>query len=505
MTMVRLALLPRPSRGKFLLTEAGQQRTLSRDGRGAMAKRPMLLWIGLWAAIPILPNCAVAYSTGITGFTTNPTGCNQCHSGGQVPTVTLTGPSTVTPGSTNEYVVEITPIGSQIWGGLDAGASGGSLAVGGSFSASTQLLNGEITHTQRKGGDNNPIRFSFLWTAPLQSGLFTLRAWGNAVNGNGANTGDRAAFASLDVATGPTPTATATPTPTASATPTPPAHDVVVLPLAPRTVKIAKSAPVGVTKKFAVKVRNVDPKGEPAQNISLALVSTTCPAGVVFTQPDFDPKTPGEQTQVQLNPGQAKAAAVFVTVSHADIASLQPTLPFRCVVHLHAAVNLPGNVDPSPTNNDLQVELNFIDLADPPQSTPGEAWLKRAPVTVVSIPAGTLSKTVSRAIQVANADSSAQTLGLTVDVSACPWLSVLSVDFDPKTPSIEPNALVPPGKQATGTVRFEVDGTSVQTLNPKAPVRCHVLATVVGPVNPDPEHSNDTSTFVFDVLDKNDL
>lgn len=141
-----------------------------------MATRTMLLWIGLWAAIPILPNCAIAFSTGITGLTTSPTGCNQCHSGGQVPTVTLTGPSTVTPGSTNEYVVEITPIGSQIWGGLDAGASGGSLAVGGSFSASTQLLNGEITHTQRKGGDNNPIRFSFLWTAPLQSGLFTLRA-----------------------------------------------------------------------------------------------------------------------------------------------------------------------------------------------------------------------------------------------------------------------------------------------------------------------------------------
>lgn len=306
------------------------------------------------------------------------------------------------------------------------------------------------------------------------------------------------------MATGPTPTATATPTPTASPTPTPLAHDVVVLPLAPRTVKIAKSAPTSVTKKFAVKVRNVDPKGEPAQNIALALVSTTCPAGVVFTQPDFDPKTPGEQTQVQLSPGQAKAAAVFVTVSHADIASLQPTLPFRCVVHLHADVNLPGNVDPSPTNNDLQVELNFIDLADPPQSTPGEAWLKRAPVTVVSIPAGTLSKTVSRPIQVANADSSAQTLGLIVDVSACPWLSVL-VDFNPKTPSVEPNALVPPGKQATGTVRFVVDGTSVQTLNPKAPVRCHVPATVVGPVSPDPEPSNDTSLFVFDVLDKNDL
>lgn len=367
------------------------------------------------------------------------------------------------------------------------------------------MLGGEITHTQRKGGDGNPIRFSFLWTAPSQSGLFTLRAWGNAVNGNGANTGDRAAFASLEVATGPTATPTPTATPSATSTPTVPMHDVVLLPLAPRTVRIPKAAPLSVTKNFTVKVRNADPKEEAPQTVSLALTGSTCPAGLIFSQPDFDKKTAGEQTQVLLNPGQTKAATVTVTAAHADIFTLQPKLPFRCVAHFHAEVELVGNVDPSPTNSDLQVELNFLDLLDPAQATPGEVWLKRAPMTRVSIPAGSVTTTVARPIGVANADSVALTLGLTVDASGCPWLSVLAVDFDPRTPGIEPDRLVPPGKQALATVRFGVDGSLIQTPNPKAPTRCHVVATVLGPVSPDPEPSNDSSIFVFDILDKNDL
>ncbi len=468
--------------------------------------RKQLSWLtGATLVLLVGSRTVFAFSTGITGLTTSSTGCNQCHSGGQVPAVTLSGPTNVAPGSTNEYTLEITPVGTQIWGGLDAGASGGTLSVGGSNSASTQLLSGEITHTQRKGGDGNPIRFSFLWTAPAVGGVFTLRAWGNAVNGNGANSGDRAAFASLSVNAGPTATPTVTATATASPTPTPPAHDALVQPLAPRTIKIPKTAPVGVTKKFALKVRNADPSGVPAQTIALSLLSTTCPSGVTFTAPDFDGKTAGEQSQILLNPGQGKAAVVSVSVSHADISSLLPTLPFRCSATYRADVVLSGNTDPSPNNNEFPLELNFIDLADAAQPAPDEAWLKRAPHARANIPSGVLTQTVRRTIQVANADTVPHTLGLAVDASACPWVSVLSIDFDPKTPSIEPNLLVAPGKTGKALVQLVADGSMISTSNSRAPQRCVLTATVQGPASPDPEPSNDSSKFVLDVIDKNDL
>jgi hypothetical protein len=196
---------------------------------------------------------------------------------------------------------------------------------------------------------------------------------------------------------------------------------------------------------------------------------------------------------------------IFVSVAHSDVLSLLPSLPFRCSATFHAEAVVPGNVDPSPSNNDVVVELNFIDLADPQQPAPAEAWLKRAPHIRATIPAGTLTRTIKATIQVANADSVAQTLGLMVDAPGCPWLSVLSIDFDPKTPSIEPNAFVGPGKSARATVQLVADGSAVQTSNSKAPARCLLNATVLGPANPDPEPTNDTAQFAVDVIDKNDL
>ena len=160
---------------------------------------------------------ALGSSTGRTGLTTDASGCNQCHSGGSAPTVTLTGPTSVTPGSTSEYLLEIVEVGLREKGGLDAGASAGTLAVGGAHASGTKLFSGEITHTTPKDSDGTSVKFSFLWTAPAGGGTSTLRAWGNAVNGNGLPTGDRAAFASLDVDTGPT----ASPTPTSTPTPDP--------------------------------------------------------------------------------------------------------------------------------------------------------------------------------------------------------------------------------------------------------------------------------------------
>lgn len=147
---------------------------------------------------------AQAYSTGISGHSGNPgtnggMTCNACHGGGQVPVVTLNGPATVTPGSTHTYVlaVQSTNPSAQAHAGLDVSATAGTLATSG---ADTQVMDGEITHTQPKANNASGIAsFQFQWTAPTLPGSVTLYGAGNSVELNGYPGGDNPALASLVV------------------------------------------------------------------------------------------------------------------------------------------------------------------------------------------------------------------------------------------------------------------------------------------------------------------
>src|SRR5437016_7517745 len=77
----------------------------------------------------LLASQANASSGGISGFSgKNGSTCTSCHGGGIQPTVTLTGPTSVSTGSTNTYTLTIIG-GSDIAGGLDVAASGGAFAV----------------------------------------------------------------------------------------------------------------------------------------------------------------------------------------------------------------------------------------------------------------------------------------------------------------------------------------------------------------------------------------
>lgn len=147
---------------------------------------------------------AQAYSTGISGHSGNPgtnggMTCNACHGGGQVPVVTLTGPASVTPGSTHTYVlaVQSTNPSVQTYAGLDVSATAGNLATSG---ADTQVMDGEITHTQPKANNASGVAsFQFQWTAPTLPGSVTLYGAGNSVELNGYPGGDNPGLASLVV------------------------------------------------------------------------------------------------------------------------------------------------------------------------------------------------------------------------------------------------------------------------------------------------------------------
>jgi len=184
--------------------------------------RSITHWL-LVAVLALAPApAAQAYSAGISSTTFGATGCPACHVGGTTPSVLLSGPSSVQPGSTADYTLTVFGNPVQDFGGFNATASLGTLSVGGPFASGTTTITGlggatEITHSAPKAGDfMSFVEFSFRWTAPANFTAVTLRGWGNAVNLNGNSIGDAAALATIEVSA----MATSTPVPTSTPTPT---------------------------------------------------------------------------------------------------------------------------------------------------------------------------------------------------------------------------------------------------------------------------------------------
>ncbi len=104
----------------------------------------------------------LGFNGGISGYSGNPATnagntCSTCHSGGVIPTVNLTGPTIVQPGTISSFTFTISG-GQQNSGGLDISADGGSLI---NTLASTRLQANEITHNQRATAVGGSISWSF--------------------------------------------------------------------------------------------------------------------------------------------------------------------------------------------------------------------------------------------------------------------------------------------------------------------------------------------------------
>jgi len=178
--------------------------------RNATASRRAAL-VAAMITVLAQPAATLAFSGGIPSTAFPPaSGCNACHGGGSVPTVTLSGPTIVGPGDTVEYTLEIFSTSAQDNGGLNVRASTGTLSTGGANAAQTDTISGlggltEITHSSPKPTVSDIATFSFEWTAPPDfTGSATLTGWGNAVNGNSSPSGD-AASSDVLVVTSSTP------------------------------------------------------------------------------------------------------------------------------------------------------------------------------------------------------------------------------------------------------------------------------------------------------------
>lgn len=131
---------------------------------------------------------------GRSGYAGNPTTnggntCTTCHEpGAAVPSVAINGPANVQAGSLNTYEVVISDGPGQT-AGLDVSLSPntGHLLP---FIGETQLLNGELTHTQPKPFSQGQAVFTFRWQAPEANQTVTMYVAGNSTNNNGNLTGD---------------------------------------------------------------------------------------------------------------------------------------------------------------------------------------------------------------------------------------------------------------------------------------------------------------------------
>ena len=159
-------------------------------------------------------------------------------------------------------------------------------------------------------------------------------------------------------------TLTSTPTRTATATwtaaPTTPAssHDAAVVAHRPVKVRIGKGS-ASASKRVRVKVRNADASGI----LPIQLTATGC-GPVTAASVDFDRRTAGAQDTISVKAGKAKTAVVTLEVSAALVTTPDRRTPAQCSLTFSAAAAVPGNVDPSPSDNSISVDLSVLDRND---------------------------------------------------------------------------------------------------------------------------------------------
>ncbi|MFA5403869.1 MAG: choice-of-anchor V domain-containing protein [Ignavibacteria bacterium] len=122
-----------------------------------------------------------SYTSGVAGCTlkTHTTGCN-CHSSTPNTSITvlLSGPDTVTAGSTNDFTFSVSTTGSFTRGGIDIAVSTGTLGIG--TSTGIKMLSGEVVQSSKFTG---PTTKTFTFTAPSTPGVVTMYACGAAGTG----------------------------------------------------------------------------------------------------------------------------------------------------------------------------------------------------------------------------------------------------------------------------------------------------------------------------------
>ena len=151
---------------------------------------PPALHRSLALASTLVAGAAFAHSGGVNGHSGKQGAtCNACHSGsGALPTLTLSGPASLTTGQVGDYVVTLTG-GPGVRAGLNVAAGPANVTFT-PDNTSTRTQAFELTHNTAQPFVSGTARFTFKLTAPATAGTFTLYAAGMSANGASGNAGD---------------------------------------------------------------------------------------------------------------------------------------------------------------------------------------------------------------------------------------------------------------------------------------------------------------------------
>ncbi|WNG24319.1 hypothetical protein F0U62_10040 [Cystobacter fuscus] len=165
---------------------------------------PSFVVAGVFTA-SLLSTPALARSTGISGASGKPLAdgssvtCTKCHAvGAAVPTVEISGPTSVMAGTTNQYAFIIRG-GPAAIGGLNLSVDRAEAALELVENAGLKKLEGELTHSAAKAFTNGEVRFDFSMIAPGNGGVVTIYGAGNSANGDKGRAGDGVAATKLEV------------------------------------------------------------------------------------------------------------------------------------------------------------------------------------------------------------------------------------------------------------------------------------------------------------------
>jgi uncharacterized protein (TIGR03382 family) len=157
-----------------------------------------------YGAVGVLTACLLsapvfASSAGVTNGSGKPNStnvCSNCHTGGAAPTVELSGPTSLTAGTTGQYKLTITG-GPGLRGGMNVAVDNTAASL--EPSTGIKKASNELTHSAPKPAASGAITFDFSMVAPPSAGTVKIFAAGNSVNGDGGPTGDAFALATLTV------------------------------------------------------------------------------------------------------------------------------------------------------------------------------------------------------------------------------------------------------------------------------------------------------------------
>ncbi len=218
---------------------------------------------GPWACLFLLCSTSPAYafSAGLAGYSSKPVagaprGCDICHSGGLVPTVTLTGSANLAVNAKATYTLTLTG-GPAKKGGAGIALDG----TGAKFSPPAagmplrlDITTGELLNAGPTAWPAGaPLTYTFDVVAPPTAGKVTVYASVNSADGDLSSAGDGAANAKLEITvTGGAPT-------TDAGTPPPPpdAGTPVVVPDA-GTGGGVDTADAGQSVRFLGAARNIE-------------------------------------------------------------------------------------------------------------------------------------------------------------------------------------------------------------------------------------------------------